>query len=101
VTLEIEELSGSAVPNARNASGTFIRRLPTVVRYPASGLPNGRDNPGAPPARAEGTFPLVVFSQGLDMPPKAYSCLLHAWPCAGFVVAAPTYPYTNPTTPGG
>src|SRR5918911_2531601 len=101
VTLEIEEPSGRAVPNARSASGTFIRRLPTVVRYPAAGRPNGRDNPGAPPARADGTFPLVVFSQGYDMPPQAYSWLLHRWASAGFVVAAPTYPYTNPTTPGG
>jgi predicted dienelactone hydrolase len=72
-----------------------------VVRYPAAGRPNAHDNPGAPPARADGTFPLVIFSQGYDMPPAAYSWLLHTWASAGFVVAAPTYPYTNPTTPGG
>jgi predicted dienelactone hydrolase len=101
VTVEIEEPSGFAISNARSASGTLVRRLPTVVRYPAAGPPNGRDNPGAPPARGDRTFPLVVFSQGYDMPPQAYSWLLRAWASAGFVVAAPTYPYTNPTAPGG
>jgi predicted dienelactone hydrolase len=100
ITLQLEEPSAPAISNARSA-GSFVRRLPTVVRYPAAGRPNGRDNPGAPPDRTEGTFPLVVFSQGYDMPAQAYSWLLHAWASAGFVVAAPTYPYTDPTTPGG
>jgi predicted dienelactone hydrolase len=88
------------ISNARN-SRTFIRRLPTVVRYPAAGPPNGQDNPGAPPTRTGGTFPLLIFSQGYDMPPQAYSWLLHRWASAGFVVAAPTYPYTNPAIPSG
>ena len=35
------------------------------------------------------------------MPPQAYSWLLHRWASAGFVVAAPSYPFTNPTTRGG
>jgi predicted dienelactone hydrolase len=100
ITLDVKEPSNPLISNDRN-SRTFMRRLPTVVRYPAAGPPNAQDNPGAPPARTQGTFPLLIFSQGYDMPPQAYSWLLHRWASAGFVVAAPTYPYTNPTTPGG
>ena len=100
VTLAIEEPSDPLISNART-SRNFVRRLPTVVRYPAVGPPNARDDPGAPPARIRGTFPLLIFSQGYDMPPQAYSWLLHRWASAGFVVAAPSYPFTNPTTPGG
>ena len=59
VTLQIEEPSEPSISNARSASHTFVRRLPTVVRYPAAGPPNAYDNPGAPPARADGTFPLA------------------------------------------
>ena len=100
ITLDLEEPSDPLISNARTFRD-FIRRLPTVVHYPAAGPPNRQDNLGAPPARTEGTFPLVIFSQGYDMPPQAYSWLLHRWASAGFVVAAPTYPFTNPGTPGG
>jgi predicted dienelactone hydrolase len=68
------------------------RSLPTVIRYP---LTAGR---GAPPPRG---FPLVVFSQGFDLPAQAYVGLLHAWAAAGYVVAAPTYPETDPDVTGG
>jgi pimeloyl-ACP methyl ester carboxylesterase len=100
ITLDLEEPSDPSISDARTSSD-FIRRLPTVVRYPAAGPPNGQDNPGAPPASNERTFPLLIFSQGYDMPPQAYSWLLRRWASAGFVVAAPAYPFTNPTTPGG
>lgn len=63
------------------------RQLPTVVRYPAT--------------QAAGPFPLIVFSQGFAEAPQVYSALLHAWAAAGFVVAAPTYPDTDPDAPGG
>jgi predicted dienelactone hydrolase len=100
ITLDLQEPSEPLISNART-SRDFIRRLPTVVRYPAAGPPNGHDNPGAPPARNGRLFPLLIFSQGYDMPPRAYSWLLHRWASAGFVVAAPTYPFTNPATPEG
>lgn len=101
VTLSLTEPSSPATATAHTAGGAPVRALPTVVRYPATGHPNGHDNPGATPARASGPFPLLVFSQGYDMPPAAYSWLMNAWASAGYVVAAPTYPRTDPTSPGG
>ena len=40
--------------------------------------------------------PLIVFSQGFDLAVNAYSSLLGQWASAGFMVAAPGYPYTSP-----
>ncbi|HZU80283.1 MAG TPA: hypothetical protein VE991_10250, partial [Acidimicrobiales bacterium] len=48
------------------------------------------------PARQYGPFPLVLFSQGFDEDPSGYDLLLGQWAAAGFVVAAPTYPHTDP-----
>ncbi len=101
VNFSLSEPSSSSAATAHTASGAPVRVLPTVVRYPAKGSANGRDNPGAPPVRAAGPFPLLVFSQGYDMPAAAYSWLMRAWASAGYVVAAPTYPRTDPTSLGG
>ncbi len=101
VALQLSEPSAAATSTSHTPAGAPVRLLPTVVRYPAQGRPNGRENPGAPPARAGGPFPLIVFSQGYAMPPSAYSGLLDAWARAGFVVAAPTYPHTDPDAPEG
>jgi predicted dienelactone hydrolase len=65
------------------------RQLLTVVRYPI--VHHGHPGP----------FPLIVFSQGFDESAEAYAGLLHAWAAAGFVVADPTYPSTDPAAPGG
>ncbi len=56
------------------------RPLPTTVWYPADGA---------------GPFPLILFSHGLTSEPSAYADVLRAWAKAGFVVAAPAYPYTS------
>lgn len=48
---------------------------------------------GAPPA--VGRFPLVIFSHGLSGSPEWCAAALAAWASAGFVVAAPTFPYTS------
>jgi dienelactone hydrolase len=77
------------------------RRLVVTVRYPALGPVSATDVVGAPPARADGPFPLVVFGHGFDITPRSYARLLHAWARAGYVVAAPTYPLENPDAPGG
>jgi predicted dienelactone hydrolase len=101
VSFALSEPASAAIATTRTPTGNSVRVLPTVVRYPAIGAPDGRATPGATPARAAGPFPLLVFSQGYDMPAAAYSWLMNAWTRAGFVVAAPTYPRTNPTSPGG
>lgn len=62
------------------------RSLPTSVWYPASSAPSG----------AAVQYPLLVFSQGFDLAVQSYSTLLSDLASAGFVVAAPTYPDTDP-----
>lgn len=53
-----------------------------------------------PPRRA-GPFPLVVFGHGFALEPADYSRLLDAWARAGYVVAAPVFPFENANAPGG
>ena len=64
--------------------------LPTTVSYPARSA-----GAGATPLRPSGGWPLIVFSQGFAVSPAAYSRLLDSWAGAGYVVAAPSYPYTT------
>lgn len=73
----------------------------TVIRYPALGPSSGVDLPNAPPARAGGRFPLVVFGHGFAVTPAPYARLLQAWARAGYVVAAPIFPLGNANAPGG
>ena len=78
---------------------TLPRALLTYVRYPAAAASSASEIPGAPPAR--GPFPLVVFAHGFDVTPATYASLLDSWTRAGYVVAAPLFPRTNPHSPGG
>jgi predicted dienelactone hydrolase len=80
-----EEPSPSAPETGTSESLGPVRTLPTMILYPTSS--SGTLASGAP-------YPLIVFSQGFDEPASAYSGLLDAWAKAGFVVAAPTYPFT-------
>jgi len=83
------------------ASNLPARVLPTSVRYPAQGLPGGPEMALAAPHRANGPYPLVVFSSGFDISAEAYAGLLAHWASAGYVVVDPTYPYTDPSSPAG
>ncbi len=80
---------------------TVPRMLVTYVRYPARGPMSATDVLNAPPARAAGPFPLVVFGHGFAMTPGHYARLLRAWARAGYVVAAPLFPLANANAPGG
>jgi fermentation-respiration switch protein FrsA (DUF1100 family) len=75
------------------------RVLTTYVRYPAAGAAGTAEIAGAPPA--QGPFPLVVFAHGFDVTPATYAALLDSWARAGYVVAAPLFPRTNPDALGG
>jgi dienelactone hydrolase len=77
------------------------RPLLTYVRYPVLGSPGGTDLPGAPAARADGPFPLVIFGHGFAVTPALYARLLQSWARAGYVVAAPEFPLENADAPGG
>ena len=52
--------------------------------------------PGLRPA--QGRFPLVLYSHGLSGSPQRVAGTLVGWAAAGFVVAAPSYPYTHEHT---
>ncbi len=99
--LSVLEPSTPALANAQTATGAPARALPTVVRYPAQGSAARGPARGLPPAAAGGPFPLVVFSQGYDYPAEGYAGLMQSLTRAGYVVADPTYPETDPSTPGG
>lgn len=77
------------------------RQLVTLIRYPTAGKGSALDALGAPPARTGGTFPLIVFAHGFNITPTPYAPLLRAWVRAGYVVAAPIFPLSNPAAPGG
>jgi dienelactone hydrolase len=77
------------------------RRLVTIIRYPARGPSSQSDLNNAPPRRAGGPFPLVIFGHGFAVTPGIYAPLLRAWARAGYVVAAPLFPLGNKNAPGG
>lgn len=85
------------LPNGR----TEPRTLLTYVRYPALGESGRTDLLGAPPARADGPFPLVIFGHGFAVTPALYAHMLQSWARAGYVVAAPVFPLENADAPGG
>ncbi|NNN20540.1 MAG: alpha/beta hydrolase [Acidimicrobiales bacterium] len=78
------------------------RSLPTIIRYPSLGTPGFKyQSPGSTSDKLEAPYPLIVFSQGFDISAEAYIALLNTWASAGYVVADPTYPSTDPGAPGG
>jgi dienelactone hydrolase len=68
------------------------RPLRTVVWYPAVGTIGAPATNAAP---AAGAYPLVLFSHGLGANPESYQSITEWLASAGFIVAAPAYPYTN------
>jgi dienelactone hydrolase len=90
------------VPGAHTTTGVpGPRVLPTLILYPAAGTPDADAAPtlGATPGGRR--FPLVVFAPGFDRGPSSYLPLLRSWARAGYVVAAVTFPLTNPNAIGG
>jgi len=69
------------------------RPLRTLVWYPATGTAGG--SPKANAAAASGRFPVVLFSHGLTAKPESFASITTKWAAAGFIVAAPAYPFTN------
>jgi predicted dienelactone hydrolase len=101
LSIVVREPARPAISTAHTGAGQPIRILPTLVRYPAQGPPSSGDQANARPDAAAGPFPLIVFSEGYDASVAQYAVLLDWLARAGYVVAAPTYPFTDPTAPGG
>jgi dienelactone hydrolase len=53
------------------------------------------------PVGVGGPVPLVVLAHGSSGHPNKFTQLIGSWAAAGYVVAAPAFPLTNNTTPGG
>jgi dienelactone hydrolase len=95
----------SAAPAAKAPTQTFAvgvsqftftragRTLRTLVFYPAAGAASG--SPKSNAAVAAGRFPLLLWSPGLHGSPEGYQGVTAKIAAAGFVVAAPAYPFTN------
>jgi dienelactone hydrolase len=101
VQLDLVDPSRLVYPPHSGTSGPVPRQLDTGVWYPAAGPVGAGPVPGATPLRQAGPWPLVVFAPGYDVTYQPYLPLLEAWARAGYVVAAPVFPLTNPSTPGG
>jgi fermentation-respiration switch protein FrsA (DUF1100 family) len=63
------------------------RVLLTIVYHPAD--------------RGQAPYPLIVFAHGLGSNPADYETLLEDWSSAGYVVAAPRFPFTSSGALGG
>ncbi|MDQ4096413.1 MAG: S9 family peptidase [Actinomycetota bacterium] len=73
------------------------RTLRTLILYPATGAVGAEPVEGAAPATAGGPFPLIVFAHGSGGGITNSLGLLRTWAAAGYVVAAPTFPFAaNP-----
>jgi dienelactone hydrolase len=93
----VEETSSISLPGGRSAPRTLV----TYVRYPALAAAGKLDAINAPPARAAGPLPLIVFGHGFAVTPSIYARLLQSWARAGYVVAAPLFPLERAGAPGG
>lgn len=86
VALAVEERTEAFVDATRPtdpgdaAPPSAVRALPTRIFFPGAG------QPGRP-------YPLVVFAHGSGGLGADYDVLLRTWAAAGYVVAAPTFPF--------
>jgi dienelactone hydrolase len=69
---------------SRGVRVAATRALTTVVWYPTVGA----------------RWPLVVFAPGYQVGPETYSALCRRWAGAGYVVAAPRFPLSDPSVAG-
>jgi dienelactone hydrolase len=83
-TLDFVDASRPTAANG-SAPGRDSRTLHTNIFYPD----------------APGRFPLIVFSHGLGALGRIYLVILEAWASEGYVVAAPDFPLSRATAPGG
>jgi dienelactone hydrolase len=81
-TLRLVDGSRPTVSHGRMIATS--RSLTIIVWYPS----------------AVGRWPLVVFAHGYQVGPEVYAHLCQVWAKAGYVVAAPEFPLTDPAVAG-
>ena len=69
------------------------RTIAVTIRYPVMGTAGGDEV--ADEIADVGNYPLVVFAHGYAVSADTYAALEHEIAEAGFVVAAPDFPYTS------
>jgi hypothetical protein len=84
----VDNCSTCSTENFVTGASVNGRTLLTDIWYPSYD--------GNAPATG-GTAPLILFAAGYDLSPLDYQPLIGAWVRAGYVVAAPVFPDTNPT----
>ena len=82
----------------RNAGGAE-RSLPVTIRYPTAGTAAATETTDT--SVISGTFPIVIFIHGFDTSADTYSAMEHDLASAGFIVAAPDFPYTSSASAAG
>ncbi len=88
----VETLPVTFVDDSRPTDATVSvpaqaqRTLATTITYPVG---------------IDGPMPLIVLAHGHNGHPSKFTELVGAWAAAGYVVAAPAFPLTNNTVPGG
>jgi predicted dienelactone hydrolase len=88
-------------PNGDDVPAAPNRTLKTAIYYPANGTPTDKPVENASADTKHGPYPLILFSHGLGARGVFYEDVIKAWVSAGYVVAAPDYPLSNASTPGG
>lgn len=81
-------------------AGADSRTLPTIVYYPAAGAVDAPVRADAPPLPGR-RFPLIIFAHGLSAVANVYGTVTRPLAAAGYVVAAPDFPLSKGTAPGG
>jgi len=86
-TLQVTLVDDSRPTDATTSAPAEDQRvLSTTITYPVGG---------------NGPMPLVVLAHGDNGNPNKFTQLIGSWAAAGYVVAAPAFPLTSNTTPGG
>jgi dienelactone hydrolase len=95
--------AGRATPANGSVAGHPGRRLQTTIFYPVSGSAGNDTHRALAPDRDGGPYPLIVFAHGYGSSPAegGYRAVMVHWAAAGYVVAAPRFPLTSDTAPGG
>ena len=82
----------------RNAGGSE-RSLPVTIRYPAPDTAAATETTDS--SASPGAFPIVIFIHGFDTSADTYAAMEHDLASAGFIVAAPDFPYTSSASAAG